>query len=209
MANSVAGARQASPPPAPPVKSVRTGVLEIGYHESGDQSGVPVILLHGFPDDAHAYDGVLPLLAKAGLRAFAVYLRGYGPTRFLDTSDVVVRNNTIVDNNLPPFENAQGLVLTIPPGTGVMVLASQNTEVVGNTITNHKTTGVLVTTAISAQITFDPATLDEQGKPYDPFARGPHPVGVCPPAGTISRDPSAIPRFSYQRAEARTRRMGP
>ena len=95
-----------------------------------------------------------------------------GPTRFLDTSDVVVRNNTIVDNNLPPFENAQGLVLTIPPSTGVMVLASQNTEVVGNTITNHKTTGVLVTTAISAQITFDPATLDEQGKPYDPFARG-------------------------------------
>ena len=55
---------QAPPPPA--VKTVRTNVLEIGYHESGEAAGFPVILLHGFPDDAHAYDGVAPLLAKAG-----------------------------------------------------------------------------------------------------------------------------------------------
>ena len=95
-----------------------------------------------------------------------------GPTRFLDTRDVVVRNNTIVDNNLPPAANAQGLVLTIPPGTGAMVLASQNVEVYGNTITNHKTTGVLITSAIAAQIQFNPATKDEQGKVYDPYERG-------------------------------------
>src|SRR6266545_900053 len=68
----------------PAVKTVRTNVLEIGYHESGNASGFPVILLHGFPDDAHAYDGVAPLLAKAGYRALSVYLRGFGPTRFLD-----------------------------------------------------------------------------------------------------------------------------
>lgn len=68
----------------PPVKTVRTGILEIGYHESGPAAGFPVFLLHGFPDDAHAYDGVAPALAQAGYRAFAVYLRGYGPTRFLD-----------------------------------------------------------------------------------------------------------------------------
>jgi pimeloyl-ACP methyl ester carboxylesterase len=71
---------------APPVKTARTKVLEIGYHESGPARGFPVFLLHGFPDDAHAYDGVAPLLAKAGYRAFAVYLRGYGPTKFLDAS---------------------------------------------------------------------------------------------------------------------------
>ena len=71
-------------PTALGVKTVRTNVLEIGYHESGDADGFPVVLLHGFPDDAHAYDGVMPALANAGLRAFAVYLRGYGPTRFLD-----------------------------------------------------------------------------------------------------------------------------
>jgi len=70
----------------PPGKTVRTNVIEIGYHESGSASGFPVILLHGFPDDAHAYDGVAPPLAQAGFRVFAVYLRGYGPTRFLDPS---------------------------------------------------------------------------------------------------------------------------
>jgi len=74
----------AQDPAATPVKSIRPSVLEIGYHESGDASGFPVILLHGFPDDAHAYDGVAPLLAKAGYRALSVYLRGFGPTRFLD-----------------------------------------------------------------------------------------------------------------------------
>jgi parallel beta-helix repeat protein len=95
-----------------------------------------------------------------------------GPTRFLDTHDVVVRNNTITDNNVPPAANAQGLVLTIPPGTGAMVLASQNVEVTGNAITNHKTTAVLITSAIGASITWDPSTLDEQGKPYDPYERG-------------------------------------
>ena len=41
----------------PAVKIIRTKVLKIGYHESGDP-GFPVILLHGFPADAHAYDGV-------------------------------------------------------------------------------------------------------------------------------------------------------
>src|SRR3954470_22486960 len=71
---------------APPVKTARTKVLEIGYHESGPATGFPVFLLHGFPDDAHAYDGVVPLLAQAGYRAFAVYLRGYGPTRMLDAA---------------------------------------------------------------------------------------------------------------------------
>jgi pimeloyl-ACP methyl ester carboxylesterase len=74
----------AQPPRLLAVKTVRTNLLEIGYHESGDAAGFPVILLHGFPDDAHAYDQVAPVLAEAGYRALAVYLRGYGPTRFLD-----------------------------------------------------------------------------------------------------------------------------
>ncbi|HWF83215.1 MAG TPA: alpha/beta hydrolase [Vicinamibacterales bacterium] len=75
----------AQTPPVSAIKTIRTRVLEIGYHESGDPAGFPVLLLHGFPDDAHAYDGVAPLIAKAGYRALAVYLRGYGPTRFLDS----------------------------------------------------------------------------------------------------------------------------
>jgi pimeloyl-ACP methyl ester carboxylesterase len=68
------------------VKTVNTSVLSIAYEESGPASGFPVILLHGFPDDAHAYDEVAPPLAKAGYRVIAPYIRGYGATRFLDAS---------------------------------------------------------------------------------------------------------------------------
>jgi pimeloyl-ACP methyl ester carboxylesterase len=63
-------------------KSVETAVLQIGYLESGPAQGFPVILLHGFPDDALAYEAVAPPLAKAGYRVLVPYLRGYGPTRF-------------------------------------------------------------------------------------------------------------------------------
>jgi len=86
IATALAESRRITAQAAPPVKMVRTPVLDVGYHESGDPTGFPVILLHGFPDDAHAYDGVAPVLAKAGHRALAVYLRGYGPTRFLDAA---------------------------------------------------------------------------------------------------------------------------
>ena len=64
--------------------TVRTPTLEIGYEEWGDAGGAPVVLLHGFPDDAHAWDAVAPPLTARGCRVLAPYLRGYGPTRFLD-----------------------------------------------------------------------------------------------------------------------------
>jgi pimeloyl-ACP methyl ester carboxylesterase len=73
-------------PSSRPVKTVRTGVLEIAYEESGSPSGVPVLLLHGFPYDPRAYDEITPKLAAAGCRAIVPYLRGYGPTRFLTPS---------------------------------------------------------------------------------------------------------------------------
>jgi pimeloyl-ACP methyl ester carboxylesterase len=66
------------------VKTAHTPVLDIAYEESGPAGGRPVVLLHGFPDDIHAYDDVAPPLAAAGYRVIVPYLRGYGPTRFLD-----------------------------------------------------------------------------------------------------------------------------
>ncbi len=62
-------------------KTIRTPVLDIAYTETGPSDGPPVILLHGFPDDIHAYDGAAPKLAAAGWRVLVPYLRGYGPTR--------------------------------------------------------------------------------------------------------------------------------
>src|SRR5439155_22520363 len=67
------------------MKTIRTPMLEIAYEESGPADGSPVVLLHGFPDDVRAYDGVAPALAGAGWRVIVPYLRGYGPTRFLDS----------------------------------------------------------------------------------------------------------------------------
>ena len=66
------------------LRSVETEVLEIGYEESGDGAGFPIILLHGFPYDIRAWDGVVPPLADAGYRVLVPYLRGYGTTRFRD-----------------------------------------------------------------------------------------------------------------------------
>ncbi|HVJ55546.1 MAG TPA: alpha/beta hydrolase [Aliidongia sp.] len=64
------------------LKRIEAGTLDIAYAESGDPYGWPVLLLHGFPYDIHAYDEVAPLLAKRGAHVVVPYLRGYGPTRF-------------------------------------------------------------------------------------------------------------------------------
>ena len=71
---------------APRQVTVRTDTLEIGYEEHGPPDAPVVILLHGFPDDVRAWDGVVPPLLAAGHRAIVPYLRGFGPTRFLDAA---------------------------------------------------------------------------------------------------------------------------
>jgi len=60
-----------------------TDTLEIAYEESGPADGVPVLLMHGFPDDIRTWDGVAAPLAARRCRVIVPYLRGYGPTRFL------------------------------------------------------------------------------------------------------------------------------
>ena len=42
--------------------------------------GPLALCLHGFPDHANSFRHQLPVLAKAGYRAVAPYLRGYAPT---------------------------------------------------------------------------------------------------------------------------------
>ncbi len=70
------------------LKRIEAGVLEVAYTEHGDAQGWPVVLLHGFPYDIHAYDVVAPRLADAGARVIVPYLRGYGPTRFLSPETI-------------------------------------------------------------------------------------------------------------------------
>jgi pimeloyl-ACP methyl ester carboxylesterase len=72
------------------IKQIEAGVLNVGYAEAGPANGSPVILLHGWPYDIHAFEDVAPILAAKGYRVIIPYLRGYGTTRFL--SDATMRN---------------------------------------------------------------------------------------------------------------------
>jgi len=86
----------ASPPPSaprpagrgtlPPLKQVNAGPLDVGYAEYGPASGSPVLLLHGWPYDIHAFAEVAPQLVAAGYRVIVPHLRGYGTTRFRDSA---------------------------------------------------------------------------------------------------------------------------
>jgi pimeloyl-ACP methyl ester carboxylesterase len=62
---------------------IRTAVLDVAYEQSGPDKAVPIVLLHGFPYDPRAFDGVVALLNQAGFRTIVPYLRGYGTTRLL------------------------------------------------------------------------------------------------------------------------------
>ena len=83
-------AQAANPARAPsskrlePLRNIDAGVLNIAYYEAGPPDGPVVMLMHGFPYDIHAYVDVAPQLAAQGCRVIVPYLRGYGPTRFLD-----------------------------------------------------------------------------------------------------------------------------
>ncbi|SEI56262.1 alpha/beta fold hydrolase [Pseudomonas sp. NFR16] len=66
------------------MKEIHAGVLKTAYRDLGPDDGPAVVLLHGFPYDIHAYDDVAESLAQAGCRCIVPYLRGYGPTQFID-----------------------------------------------------------------------------------------------------------------------------
>ncbi|MET0541570.1 MAG: alpha/beta hydrolase [Variovorax sp.] len=76
--------------PMKPLHHIKAGVLDIAYFEAGPADAPPVLLMHGFPYDIHAYAEVAPMLAAEGCRVIVPYLRGYGETRFL--SDATPRS---------------------------------------------------------------------------------------------------------------------
>jgi pimeloyl-ACP methyl ester carboxylesterase len=66
--------------------SVVTPELSIGCLVGGPPDGRPMILLHGWPDDALTWTRVVPALHAARWRTILPYLRGCGPTRFRDSA---------------------------------------------------------------------------------------------------------------------------
>ncbi|WP_316743364.1 alpha/beta hydrolase [Pedobacter antarcticus] len=95
-----------------PVKVIETESLLIAYVEYGKAKGWPVILSHGFPYDAHAYDKVASILMQAGARVIIPYTRGFGPTRFI--SPDMMRNGQQAARGLDIIQLSEALGLDRP-----------------------------------------------------------------------------------------------
>lgn len=91
------------------LKKIKTSLLEMAYLERGDQAGAPVILMHGFPDDAHTFDRTSEQLAANGFRTFAPFTRGYGETRFLDEATMRSGEGAAYAQDIIEFADALGL----------------------------------------------------------------------------------------------------
>lgn len=60
------------------IEHVDANGLRFAYISEG--TGPLVLLVHGFPDTAHTWDHVRPLIAAKGYRAVSPFTRGYHPT---------------------------------------------------------------------------------------------------------------------------------
>ena len=73
-----------------------------------------------------------------------------------------VYNNKVIANNHENFAPKGNIVATVPPGTGVMIMANKEVEVFDNTIEKNQTTGLSV---VSYLLTEKPLNDPK----YDPF----------------------------------------
>jgi len=87
-------------------RTIRTPTLEIAYLESGPASGQPIVLLHGWPSDVHDWDAVAERLSREGSRVLVPYLRGFGPTRFLDPATPRSGQQAAIGADLRDFMDA-------------------------------------------------------------------------------------------------------
>ena len=98
------------------LRTLRTSALEIAYHESGPPEGPSAVLLHGFPYDPLCYEAVALALSAQGMRTIVPYLRGYGPTRFLEAGTPRSGEQAALGNDL--IELIEALALSRPVVAG-------------------------------------------------------------------------------------------
>ena len=82
-----------------------------------------------------------------------------------DGRDARIYDNEVVENNLPNFGKEGAIVSTIPAGSGILVMASDNVELFGNRIHNNQNSNLAV---ISYGATG--RTYNDPG--YDPYTEG-------------------------------------
>lgn len=98
------------------MRHVRTPLLDIAYEGTGRDDAPAVVLLHGFPYDAHAFDAVAEILASKGFRAVVPYLRGHGATRFLSPDTMRSGEQAAIGQDLKDFLDALGLETAVLAG---------------------------------------------------------------------------------------------
>ena len=91
-------------------RSLQTSGVEFSYREFGSRDGLPVILLHGFPDAAEAWDDLVALLQpeKRKLRLFVLSMRGYGQT-VVRQENLVCGDVAALASDVLVFANAVGI----------------------------------------------------------------------------------------------------
>ena len=67
-----------SHPPMPPAQRIDVGEVTLSVHLAGPEDGVPVLLMHGWPELALSWAQQIEDLAKAGYRVIAADNRGFG-----------------------------------------------------------------------------------------------------------------------------------
>ncbi len=67
-------------PPAMDHEIVNANGVEFAYFSAGPGDGPLALCLHGFPDTAHTWRHLLPVLGELGYHAVAPFLRGYAPS---------------------------------------------------------------------------------------------------------------------------------
>ncbi|MFQ3230835.1 parallel beta-helix domain-containing protein [Reinekea sp.] len=71
-------------------------------------------------------------------------------------SDIIIRDNFVVNNNHVNFAPEGSIVATVPTGTGIMLISADNVTIENNIITNNGNAGITILDAKIADIGSDP-----------------------------------------------------
>ena len=88
---------------------IRTNTLEIAFEEGGPPDGLPVLLLHGWPDAPRGWREVSQRLHADGYRTIAPFLRGSSRTEFLSKETPRVGAGVALAQDAIDLANALGI----------------------------------------------------------------------------------------------------
>ncbi|RSU45332.1 L-dopachrome tautomerase-related protein [Sphingomonas sp. S-NIH.Pt15_0812] len=88
---------------------ITTGDLNMEVSLYGAKEGQPLLLIHGWPDDASTWDQVAPALAAEGFCVVVPTLRGFGATRFLNDDALRTGNSAMLATDMIALLDTLGI----------------------------------------------------------------------------------------------------